>query len=280
MHSIQGKIYRQLNDVPEQFLVAFTSHANLSEKIRIREGKILFWEEHYFHLIAAMRIHRMEIPMEFTMESMQDQLLQLCNANVGDRLFSGVITIRVAKSKVPSSVRPTSETFFWLSIDALSPDFSLEKSSLPIDLYKDHYCLSGLYQNMTSLQTNWSSMAWVYAHENGFSDLVVLNENKHIQGSLMGHLFIVNGTKISTPSVNDGAIKSVYRKKMIDCIKAATDFTIEEVSLTPFVLQRADELFVLENAVALHQITAYRKKQYTQTTTQALFSTFQSSLAN
>ena len=112
---------------------------------------------------------------------------------------------------------------------------------------------------MTSLQTNWSSMAWVYAHENGFSDLVVLNENKHIQGSLKGHLFIVNGTKISTPSVNDGAIKSVYRKKMIDCIEAATDFTIEEVSLTPFVLQRANELFVLENAVALHQITAQKK---------------------
>ena len=280
MHSIQGKIYRQLNDVPEQFLVAFTSHANLSEKIRIRAGKILFWEEHYFHLIAAMRIHRMEIPMEFTMESMEDQLLQLCKASAGDRLFSGVVTIRVAKGQVPSSAHPTSETFFWLSIDALSPDFSLEESSLPIDLYKDHYCLSGLYQNMTSLQTNWSSMAWVYAHENGFSDLVVLNEKKHIQGSLKGHLFIISGTKISTPSLNDGAIKSVYRKKWIDFIANSADFTIEEVSLTPFVLQRADELFVLEDAVSLHQVAAYRKKQYTHITTQALFSAFQSSLVD
>ena len=36
------------------------------ETIRYAGGKLLFWEDHYFRLMSAMRILRMEIPMEFT----------------------------------------------------------------------------------------------------------------------------------------------------------------------------------------------------------------------
>ena len=38
----------------------------LFETIKTLNGKILFWEDHYFRLMASMRILRMEIPMEFT----------------------------------------------------------------------------------------------------------------------------------------------------------------------------------------------------------------------
>jgi len=40
----------------------------LFETIRVNAGKILFWEDHYFRLMAAMRILRMQIPMQFTPE--------------------------------------------------------------------------------------------------------------------------------------------------------------------------------------------------------------------
>ncbi len=39
-------------------------------------GKILFWEDHYFRLMASMRIMRMEIPMNFTMEFLEAQILE------------------------------------------------------------------------------------------------------------------------------------------------------------------------------------------------------------
>jgi uncharacterized protein YndB with AHSA1/START domain len=38
------------------------------ETLRFSGGKIYFWEDHYFRLMASMRILRMEIPMNFTME--------------------------------------------------------------------------------------------------------------------------------------------------------------------------------------------------------------------
>ena len=41
---------------------------SLFETLKVVSGKILFWEDHYFRLMASMRIMRMEIPMNFTME--------------------------------------------------------------------------------------------------------------------------------------------------------------------------------------------------------------------
>ena len=37
----------------------------LFETIKVVSGKLLFWEDHYFRLMASMRIMRMEIPMNF-----------------------------------------------------------------------------------------------------------------------------------------------------------------------------------------------------------------------
>ena len=36
------------------------------ESIRIIDGKICFWEDHYFRLISSMRILRIDIPDHFT----------------------------------------------------------------------------------------------------------------------------------------------------------------------------------------------------------------------
>ena len=49
------------------------------ETVKIVNSKILFLEDHYFRLMSAMRIVRMEIPMNFTMEYFEEQILILVN---------------------------------------------------------------------------------------------------------------------------------------------------------------------------------------------------------
>ena len=67
----------------------FLSHENrgfkygdaLFETVRISNGKLLFWEDHYFRLMSSMRILRIEIPMNFTMEFLEEQFLITLNAS-------------------------------------------------------------------------------------------------------------------------------------------------------------------------------------------------------
>ena len=47
------------------------------ETLKIVDNAILFFEDHYFRLMASMRIVRMEIPMSFTLEFLENQVLSL-----------------------------------------------------------------------------------------------------------------------------------------------------------------------------------------------------------
>ena len=53
----------------------------LFETLKVVNGKIFFWEDHYFRLMASMRILRMEIPMSFTMEFIEAEILKTVEAN-------------------------------------------------------------------------------------------------------------------------------------------------------------------------------------------------------
>jgi branched-chain amino acid aminotransferase len=53
----------------------------LFETLRVLNTKILFWEDHYFRLMSSMRILRMEIPMEFTMEFLEKEILTTIEIN-------------------------------------------------------------------------------------------------------------------------------------------------------------------------------------------------------
>ena len=51
------------------------------ETIKVINGKVVFWEEHYFRLMASMRMLRMKIPMNFTLEFLQDEILKTVLVN-------------------------------------------------------------------------------------------------------------------------------------------------------------------------------------------------------
>ena len=60
---------------------AFLYGDGVFETVKVINNKILFLEDHYFRLMASMRVIRMEIPMNFTMEYLEEQILVLVNKN-------------------------------------------------------------------------------------------------------------------------------------------------------------------------------------------------------
>jgi branched-chain amino acid aminotransferase len=60
-----------------KFSRGFLFGDSIFETIKVLDNKVLFLEDHYFRLMASMRICRMEIPMNFTMEYFESQILNL-----------------------------------------------------------------------------------------------------------------------------------------------------------------------------------------------------------
>jgi len=60
---------------------AFLYGDGVFETLKIVNGKVLFVEDHYFRLMASMRIVRMQIPNNFTLEYIEEQVLNTVAAN-------------------------------------------------------------------------------------------------------------------------------------------------------------------------------------------------------
>ena len=273
MYFYQGQCYASLNEVPAEILSAFIHHTALTETIVFQQGKPLFWEEHYLRLMASMRILRMEIPLSFTMEQLQSDMASLCLAE-GQSKFTGSVQLRVAKTAVPSREKTIPSTVYSIELRAIEDPFSWQQQELPIDLYKDHYLAPGLYSSLESAYATWRNTAWTFAHENGYCDGILLNDKKQVVETLLGSLFLVNGTTITTPALGAGNRKGIYRQQLISLLQKQEKFEVVETEVSPFALQKADELFVLGDAQGLFSVGQYRKKKFGNELTQEIWELF------
>ena len=276
MYSFQGQNYTSLNEVPSDILAAFIQHNVLTETIAIEQNKILFWEEHYLRLMASMRILRMEIPLSFTLEHLSEKILAL-TTSLSKQDFNGRVQLNVVKMAQPSveqAVPPTAYSITAIPTVEGEETLMLRNTTQPIDLYKDHYLSTGLYSSLESAAQQWRDMAWTYVHENDYCDGIVLNTDKHLVESLRGALFLIKANKISTPALDQGCRKSVYRKQLLTVLSKAEEFEITEEAISPFSIQKADELFVLDDAKGIYSIAQYRKKKFQTLQTEKIWTLF------
>ena len=98
--------------------------------------------------------------------------------------------------------------------------------------------------------------------ENDLDNCVLLNEKKGIVEATNANIFVVKGTEIKTPALEEGCIKGVIRKKVIEILEKNTDFTLVETSISPFEMQKADEIFLTNSIIGIQPVTNYRKKDF------------------
>ena len=89
-----------------------------------------------------------------------------------------------------------------------------------------------------------------------------LNEKKQLVEAINGNIFLVNGTTILTPALTEGCIKGFIRKKVIEALKKDPNYSLEETEISPFELQKADEVFITNAIIGIQPVTNYRRKTY------------------
>ncbi|MDO6596973.1 aminotransferase class IV [Oceanihabitans sp. 2_MG-2023] len=234
----------------------------LFETIKYSHGKLMFFEDHYFRLMASMRIMRMEIPMHFTMEFLEEQILETLKAN---HLATASARIKFMVNRVVGGLYlpKHNEVDYVISTAAVENDFYLiNQEKYEVDLFKDYYVSPSL---LSTLKTNNKALhvvGSIYAKENTLDNCLLLNTNKNVIEALNGNLFLVKGRTIKTPPLADGCLKGVMRKQIMDIIALMPELTLEEVSISPFELQKADELFITNVITGIQSITKYRKKEF------------------
>jgi len=231
----------------------------LFETIRVVNGRLIFWEDHYLRLMSSMRILRMEIPMSFTMEFLEEQILKVFVE--GEKNNSARIRITVFRKNGGFYLPQSNEVSYLIGAEFLADTYYiLNEASYEVELFKDFTLSENMLSNLKTTNRVLNVVGSIYAKENGHDNCLLLNDSKSVVEALNGNIFLVKDKVLKTPPLEDGCIKGTIRKKILEIINKIDTYECQENSITPFELQQADELFITNSVMGIQPITKYRKK--------------------
>lgn len=261
MINFNGSIQAQDTNVLTQNR-AFLYGDAVFETVKIVNSKILFLEDHYFRLMSSMRIIRMEIPMNFTMEYFEEQILALVKCKKMETSARARITVYRNDG---GYYLPKSNTVSFL-INAESLDnvkYVINEEDYVVDLYTDFYVTRQLLSSIKNTNKIINITASIYADENGLDNCLLLNDGKNVIEALQGNIFVLKGNTLITPPVSEGCLNGVMRKQILALARKIENLEVVEEVISPFDLQKSDELFITNVIKGIQPVTRYRKKTFT-----------------
>ncbi len=230
----------------------------LTESIRVYNGKAIFEEAHYFHLMSSMRILRLQIPMDYTPTFFNEKVTQFIQ-----KLELNHAILWFSVGWVEGQIK------YWITAKNIQPEI-IQSVGKSIEIFRES-TVSNSFYNQLFTPNPFEHPYQVYATENGFSDLFLLNSDKRLARSVKGSIFLIEGNTIKTPKKEEGAKNGVFREKIIDILRKSPEFDeVEETEIFPFALQKADEVFILEEGIGIQALSQFRKKKYSKTTIESI----------
>ena len=248
-------------DLPSADIARATMYGDaVFETLKMQEGKLFFIEDHYFRLMAGMRILRMPIPMDFTPEFFIEQAERLAEEVAIENGRLRIQVVRVADGKYTPS--EDQSTVWWMELEELEPiEYIHAEKGLTVDLFKDHYIQPGLLSTIKSSNSLPYVLGGVYARENNLDAVLMVNDNKMLVEANASNVFVLKGDVLRTAPLEDGALRGVFRKNLLNWGKEM-GLQVKEESINPFDLQKADEIWLTNTITGVQWVEKYRKNTY------------------
>lgn len=231
------------------------------ETIKCYMGLPLFWEDHYFRIASSFLITKMKQPSNFNIETFKELIESLLIEN---NLNSNSARVKITFFRNSSGYYCPNENNTSYIIESYllnANEYQLDNKGLNISLYKENYIPKGPLSNIKSNNRLINVMSSIYARENNYDDILLINCNNHIVESSKGNIFIVdNLDNIITPPLEDGCINGVLRSVLLSDNK----YQILEKSISFSDLMNAKEVFISNVIIGLCWVYRLGNKVYDQ----------------
>lgn len=232
------------------------------ETIKFAHGRLLFWEDHYFRLMASMRILRIRIPDHWTPEFLQSEISELIAAHHWEKQ---AVRVRLTVWRSGGGLYTPelhSPEYLITCTQLEAHEYSLPSQTIRVDVYKDVPKPANLLSGLKLIGSQLYVLASIFAAENELYDALLINDAKNIVESSRSNVFALFGRQLITPPLSSGALRGIMRQRILKAANKA-DLSVEEKDLTPFDLLKADELWLTNVIQGITPITCYRTKTYT-----------------
>ena len=135
------------------------------DTLKFSEERLFFLEDHYFRLMSSMRMLRMKIPLNFTLEYYEEQIKKTI---AGNKLKNATrIRVNVYRKDGGYYGPLNNEVNFLIEANPIA---EIEYDTYEIELFKDFSIGSGLLSTIKTNNRIVNVLGSIYAKENNYQN--------------------------------------------------------------------------------------------------------------
>ncbi len=216
--------------------VGFLNGWGVFSTLRVAEGVLFEWDRHWARMVRDA--HRMRVPMPESPEILLDGLRRLIDANDAN---NGTLRVAIVRNHGGLFEAPGQSRKF----DVVAFTTGLRNWGESVRLAIKPNARQGANEFRGAKITAWANnLSWYEeAHERGFDEVVLLDEQGRVSECTSANLFAVFGNEVVTPALDTGCLPGITREVLLETIQV-DGITIREGHLLPADLERADAVFM------------------------------------
>jgi len=209
--------------------------------IRVYDGVMFGWERHFARLRTDAA--RMRVPFPATAEDLERQLNRLIEAN---QAWNATLRVAVVRNQGGIWEGPNNTRDF--DVVAFTANVPVWPESVKLGLIPNGRHAAGQFAGAKILSWSENLAMNERAHEQGFDEVVLLNERGEVAECTSANVFAVEtgaGDKVNvwTPPLSAGCLPGVTRLVLLEDVRMP-GVTIGEKTLLPGDLEAAAEVFI------------------------------------
>lgn len=222
---------------------------------------VQFVDDHFLRIIKAAKVLKIHLPEYFSLVYLRKQvsgLLSRC------KLFQAArVKLTVLRSGEGLYIPQTSIADIIIEASFLGKGkYELNEQGITVGIYNEFAKPKLPYLQFKSLNAQIYVLASIFAQQNNYDDVLLVNETGKIVEATSSNFFAVREKNIYTPSLNTGCVRGVMRKQIIK-IAIELGYNIHETDSIDedFILQM-DELFLTNAMVGTKFISGFKNRRY------------------
>jgi branched-chain amino acid aminotransferase len=204
--------------------------------LRVYDGVLFAWERHWARMKRDAA--RMHVPFPADPDKFEERLLALIEANRAQNSTLRVLVIRNKGGmwEGPDMTRDFDMVAFTADVAQWAPAMKL--GMIPHGRHAQSEFAGTKYLSWSENLTRYER-----AQQQGFHEVVLLNERGEVAECTSANIFAVTGDRVHTPPLSSGCLPGVTRAVLLEEIRVP-GITVEEKTLRPEDLESASDVFL------------------------------------
>jgi len=230
----------EIRDAKDLFLspgqVGLLNGWGVFSTLSVSEGVLFAWERHWARMQNDAA--RMRVPFPADSKEQEERLYRLVEAN---RAANATLRVAVVRNRGGLWEGPAATRDF--DVIAFTADSNPWGDGVRLDLASNGRFAASEFAGTKYISWAENLTRYERAHEQGFDEVVLLNERGEVAECTSASIFAAKGSDVWTPPLASGCLPGVTRAILLE-LNVPGGIRVSEKVLFPKDLENADEVFI------------------------------------